>query len=289
MPVAFLPSPARGVWQLGPVPFRAYALCAIAGIVVALWLTDRRYRRMGGPRGMVWDVATFAVPAGIIGARAYTVLTSYRAYFGPGRDWVAVLRIWDGGLGVAGAAAAAALAAWVYCRRYRYSLAPIALAAAPALPVAQAIAVWGNWFNQRMYGKPTTLPFAVVIGPARRANGYESFSTFQPVFLYESVWDLLIAVAVAYAIRRFLLTGDRAFALCAGLYAAGRLTAEIIRIDYSPRLAGARLTELGMLLVIVGAAAYLCFTRARRREPATVPSPAPATPAGPAVGKPVGP
>jgi prolipoprotein diacylglyceryl transferase len=259
--------------------------------VVALWLTDRRYRRMGGPRGMIWDVATFAVPAGIIGARAYTVLTDYRAYFGPGRDWVAVLRIWDGGLGVAGAAAAAAFGAWAYCRRYRYSLAPIALAAAPALPVAQAIAVWGNWFNQRMYGKPTTLPFAVVIGPARRENGYESFSTFQPVFLYESLWDLLIAVAVAYAIRRFLLTGDRAFALYAGLYAAGRLTAEIIRIDDSPRVLGTRLTELVMLLVIIGAAAYLAFTRARRRETATVPvsGPASASAAAPVVGKPVGP
>jgi prolipoprotein diacylglyceryl transferase len=277
MPVAYLPSPARGVWQLGPVPVRAYALCAVAGIVAALWLTDRRYRRMGGPRGMIWDVATVAVPAGIIGARAYSVLNDYRAYFGPGTDWVAVLRIWDGGLGIAGAAAAAALGAWAYCRRYRYSLAPIALAAAPALPVAQAIAVWGNWFNQRMYGKPSTLPFAVVIGPARRANGYESFSTFQPVFGYESLWDLLVAVAVIYAIRRFLLTGDRAFALYAGLYAIGRLAAEVLRVDYSPRVLGARVTELGMLLVILVAAAYLGFTRARRRDrsAAVVPAPGP--------------
>jgi prolipoprotein diacylglyceryl transferase len=270
MPVAYLPSPARGVWHLGPVPVRAYALCAVAGIVVALLLTDRRYRRMGGPRGMVWDVATFAVPAGIIGARAYSVFTDYGAYFGPGRDWVAVLRIWDGGLGIAGAAAAAALGAWAYCRRYRYSLAPIALAAAPALPVAQAIAVWGNWFNQRMYGKPSTLPYAVVIGPARRANGYESFSTFQPVFLYESLWDLLVAVAVAYAVRRLLLTGDRAFALYAGLYAIGRLTAEIMRIDYSPRVLGARATELVMLLVVLAAAAYLGITRDRRRDPEAI-------------------
>jgi prolipoprotein diacylglyceryl transferase len=291
MAVAFLPSPDRGVWQLGPIPLRAYALCAVAGIVVALWLTDRRYRRMGGPRGMIWDVATFAVPAGIIGARAYSVLTDYRAYFAPGRDWVAVLRIWDGGLGIAGAAVAAALGAWAYCRRQGYSLAPIALAAAPALPVAQAIAVWGNWFNQRMYGKPSSLPWAVIIGPARRTNGYESFSTFQPVFLYESLWDLLVAAAVAYAIRRFLLTGDRAFALYGGLYALGRLTAEVIRIDYSPRVLGARVTELGMLLVIFAAAAYLGISRARRRDPAALPVPPPAATAAaaatPAAAQPV--
>jgi prolipoprotein diacylglyceryl transferase len=268
MSVAYLPSPARGVWQLGPVPVRAYALCAVLGIVVALWLTDRRYRRMGGPRGMILDVATVAVPAGIVGARIYGVLADYKLYFGPGRDWVSVLRIWDGGLGIAAIAAAGALGAWAYCRRHRYALAPMALAAAPALAVAQAIGTWGNWFSQRMYGSPSTLPFAVAIGPARRANGYESFSTFQPVFLYESLWDILVAVAVLYAIRRLLLTGDRAFALYAALQAAGRLTAEITRIDYSPRLLGTRVTEFGMLLVILVATAYLVISRARGLPPA---------------------
>jgi prolipoprotein diacylglyceryl transferase len=272
MSVAYLPSPSRGVWQVGPVPIRAYALCAVVGIAAALWLTDRRYRRMGGPPGMILDVATFAVPAGIIGARLYAVLTDYRLYFGAGRDWTSVFRIWDGGLGLAGVVGAGAIGAWAYCRRYRYSLAPMALAAAPALAVAQAIGIWGNWFSQRMYGAPSTLPFAVAIGPARRANGYESFSTFQPVFLYESLWDLLVAAGLAYAIRRFLLTGDRAFALYAGLQAIGRLGAETTRIDYSPRLLGTRVTELGVLLVIIAAAAYLGISRVRRNQPAEVPA-----------------
>ncbi|HEU5421620.1 MAG TPA: prolipoprotein diacylglyceryl transferase family protein [Streptosporangiaceae bacterium] len=268
MSVAYLPSPARGVWHLGPLPVRAYALCAIAGVIVALWLTDRRYRRMGGPQGMIWDVATVAVPAGLIGARAYTVLTGFGSYFGPGRDWVSVFRIWDGGLGLAGLFAAAALGAWAYCRRYRYALTPMALAAAPALAVGQAVASWGNWFNQRMYGAPSTLPWAVAIGPERRANGYESFSTFQPVFLYESLWDLIVAAAVIYAIRRFSLTGDRAFALYAGLYAVGRLAAEMLRIDYSPRLLGSRVAELEMLVIALAAVAYLAISRARRSRPA---------------------
>jgi prolipoprotein diacylglyceryl transferase len=272
MSVAYLPSPARGAWHLGPVPVRAYALCAIAGVVIALWLTDRRYRRMGGPQGMIWDVATVAVPAGLIGARAYTVATSFGSYFGRGSDWVSVFRIWDGGLGLAGLFAAAALGAWAWCRRYRYALAPMALAAAPALAVGQAVATWGNWFSQRMYGVPSTLPWAVAIAPERRANGYESFSTFQPVFLYESLGDLLIAAVVIYAIRRFSLTGDRAFALYAGLYAVGRLAAEMLRIDYSPRLLGSRIAELEMLLIVLAAVAYLAISRARRGRPATGPA-----------------
>ncbi len=282
MPVAYLPSPAREVWHLGPIPVRGYALCAIAGVLVALWLTDRRYRRMGGPSGMVLDVATVAVPAGIIGARIYAVLTDYHAYFGAGRDWVAVLRLWDGGLGTAGLIGAGAIGAWAYCRHYGYALAPIALAAAPALAIGQAIGAWGNWFGQRLYGPPSSLPWAVAIDPVRRANDYESFSTFQPVFLYQSLWDLLVAAAVAYAIRRFLLAGDRAFALYAGLYAAGRFVTELLRIDTSPHLLGIRVTEGTTMVVAAVAACYLYLSRARQDRlaaPAASPGPVPASPA----------
>lgn len=270
MPVAYLPSPGRGVWHLGPLPVRGYAVCAIAGVVVALWLTSRRYRGMGGPRGLVLDVATFAVPAGIAGARIYGVLTDYHLYFGHGRDWVSIFRIWDGGLGAAGMVAGAAIGAWIYCRRSRYSLGPIAVAATPALAVAQAIAVWGNWFSQRMYGTPSTLPWAVAISPEHRANDYESFATFQPLFAYESLWDLLVAVAVGYVIHRFALTGDRAFAAYAALVGIGRLVVELLRIDPSPRLLGVHVTDLTTAVVIVGAVAYLCTTlrRTRGRKPA---------------------
>jgi len=267
MPVAYLPSPARGLWHLGPLPLRGYALTAILGVVVALWLTDRRYRHMGGPRGMIWDVATLAVPAGIVGARLYAVLTDYSNYFGPGRDWVSVFRIWDGGLGSTGMVGAAAIGAWIYCRRSGYAIGPMALAAAPAAAVAQAIATWGNWFSQRLYGGPTTLPWAVAISPEHRVNGYESFATFQPLVLYESLWDLLVALAVAYAIRRFMLTGDRAFAVYGALYGAGRFTIEVLRIDFAPRLLGIHTTELTMLVVVIGCVAYLAATRSRRGQP----------------------
>jgi prolipoprotein diacylglyceryl transferase len=267
MPVAYLPSPGRELWHLGPIPVRGFALTAILAVVVALWLTDRRYRKMGGPRGLVYDMAVVAVPAGLIGARAYGVLTNYSLYFGRGRDWVSIFRIWEGGLGTTAMVGAAAIGAWAYCRRFRYALGPIALAAMPAVAVAAAISVWGNWFSQRLYGAPSTLPWAVAISPVHRVNGYESFATFQPLVLYESLWDLLVAVVLAWAIRRFLLTGDRAFALYAGLYAAGRLTVEFLRIDYSPRLLGIHVTELAMLVVIIGAVAYLCATRASKGSP----------------------
>lgn len=282
MPVAYLPSPARDVWHLGPVPVRGYALCAIAGVLVALWLTDRRYRRMGGPSGMILDVATVAVPAGIAGARLYAVVTNFHAYFGDGRDWTAVLRIWDGGLGTAGLIAAGAAGAWAYCRHYGYALAPIALAAAPALAIGQAIGAWGNWFGQRLYGAPSSLPWAVAIDPVRRARDYESFSTFQPVFLYQSLWDLLVAAAVAYAIRRFLLTGDRAFALYAGLYAAGRFVMELLRIDTAPHLLGVGVTEAVTLIVAAATVGYLYLSRARRSGGPAPAAPTPAAPPEPA-------
>jgi phosphatidylglycerol---prolipoprotein diacylglyceryl transferase len=271
MPVAYLPSPARGLWHLGPVPVRAYALGIVLGVVVALWITDRRYRAMGGPPRMILDVATVAVPVGLIGARLYTVLSNFKLYFGPGGDWVSVFRIWDGGLGMTGLAGAAAVGAWLYCRRHGYALAPMALAAVPALAVAQAIGTWGNWFNQRMYGAPSTLPFAVAIDPVRRASGYESFSTFQPVFLYESLWDLALAGALILAIRRWALTGDRAFALYAALYATGRFVTEVLRVDDAPRLLGIRVTEIGMLAVALAAAAYFWVSRSRRAAPAAGP------------------
>lgn len=281
MPVAYLPSPGRGLWHLGPLPLRGYALTAILGVVVALWLTDRRYRHMGGPRGMIWDVATLAVPAGIVGARLYAVLTDYSAYFGPGRDWVSVFRIWDGGLGSTGMVAAAAIGAWAYCRRSGYAIGPMALAAAPAAAVAQAIATWGNWFSQRLYGAPSALPWAVAISPEHRVNGYESFATFQPLVLYESVWDLLVAVAVTYAIRRFLLTGDRAFAVYGALYGAGRFTVELLRVDFAPRLLGIHTTELTMLVVVIGCVAYLAATRSRKGQPSAGAAASPDPPAAP--------
>ncbi len=264
MPVAYLPSPASSVWHLGAIPVRAYALCMVAGVVAALWLTDRRYLRAGGQAGVILDLATVAVPVGLVGARLYSVLTNFGLYFGPGRDWTDVFRVWDGGLAIAGAVAAGAIAAWVYCRRSGLDIGPIALAAAPALAVAQAIALWGNWFSQELYGSPSGLPWAVAISPQHRAAGLQAYATFQPVFLYQSLLDLLVAVGVGFAIRRYALTGDRAFALYGVLYAAAGCIAATMRVDYSPRLLGLRTNMLAMLAILVIACGYIVVDRRRR-------------------------
>jgi prolipoprotein diacylglyceryl transferase len=263
MPEASLPSPSHALWHLGPVPLRGYALCVLAGILVALAVASRRYRRAGGRPGVILDVATLAVPAGLIGARVYSIATDWFQYFGHGQDWTGIFRLWDGGLGIAGAIAGGAAGAWLACRRAGVALAPVAGAAAAALAFGQAIGRWGNWFSQSLYGRPVTMPLAVEIAPAHRVRGYENFATFQPAFLYESAWDVLVGLAVIYAARRFLLTGDRAFAVYAGLYAAGAYLVESLRIDAAPHLAGLRFGQWVLAAVFLAAAVYLYLTRGK--------------------------
>jgi phosphatidylglycerol---prolipoprotein diacylglyceryl transferase len=272
MPVAVLPSPSRSLWHIGPIPVRAYAICVVAGIVVGLWIASRRYREVGGRPGMILDIATAAIPVGLLGARLYSVLTDIGFYFGQGHDWVNVFRIWDGGLGIPGAVAGGALGAWVVCRRERVRLAPVAGAVAPALAFAQAIGRWGNWFDQQLYGRPTSLPWAVEISPEHRLAGYLNFATFQPTFLYESLWDALVGVAVIFAVRRLLLSGDRAFALYAGLYAFGRFWTQGLEINYTPHVLGLRIGQVVMILVVAGAIVYLCLTRHERGPDVVAPA-----------------
>jgi prolipoprotein diacylglyceryl transferase len=265
MPVAYLPSPSSALWHLGALPVRAYALCMVAGVAVALWLTDQRYRKAGGKPGTILDLATIAVPAGLVGARVYSVLTDYHRYFGPGRDWTDILRVWEGGMGVAGAVAAGAVAAWAYCRWTGIDIGPVALAAAPALAIGQAISVWGNWYSQTLYGQPSGLPWAVAIGPQHRVAGYQAAATFQPLFLYQSAVDVLIALGVIYLVHRYLLSGGVAFALYAALWAAAGAAIEMVRIDYSSRLAGLRSNVIAMLLILALAVGYLAVIARRRR------------------------
>jgi len=260
MPVAFLPSPSRSLWHIGPIPVRAYPICVVLGIIVGLWIASRRYREVGGKPGLILDIATVAIPVGLLGARLYSVLTDTGYYFGHGRDWVNVFRIWDGGLGIPGAVVGGAIGAWLVCRRERTRLAPVAGAVAPALAFAQAIGRWGNYFNQQLYGRPSTLPWAVEISPAHRLPGYVNFATFQPTFLYESLWDALVGVAVILAARRFLLPGDRTFALYAGLYAVGRFWTQGLEINYTPHVLGLRIDQFVMILILAFAIVYLCLT-----------------------------
>jgi prolipoprotein diacylglyceryltransferase len=264
MPAAFLPSPPNGLLRIGPLVLHGYALCMVLGVAVAIWVTERRYRAIGGRPWLIVDLATVAVPAGLLGARLYRVVTDFRLYFGSGRDWVDILRIWDGGLGLPGAVLAGLIAAWFWCGRQGAGFGPVLTAAVPGLALSQAIGVWGNWFAQGLYGLPSTWPWAVEISPGHRVPGYQSFGTFQPLFGYESVWDLLVWLLLGYAIARFALTGDRAIALCAGLYAVGRLVTLALRLGPGPHAAPDALVLLAVLGVIGAAIAYLIVTRAKR-------------------------
>ena len=268
---ASIPSPSHGVWQIGPLPIRGYALCIIVGIVAAVVITDRRYRARGGRWGLVADVAVWAVPFGIVGGRVYHVVTSWQPYFGAGGHPLDAVKIWQGGLGIWGAVALGGVGAWIGCRRQGVVLPPFADALAPGLLVAQAMGRWGNWFNQELFGRPTTMPWGLEIDPAHRPAGYGSDSLFQPTFLYESLWCLMAAVGVVWADRRFRLGHGRTFMLYIALYTTGRFWIELLRIDDANHILGLRVNTWVSSLVFIGAVvAFVVCTRTRpgRETPA---------------------
>lgn len=262
-----LPSPAQGVWHLGPLPLRAYALCIIAGIVVAVWLAERRLVSRGGRPGAVSDIALWAVPFGIVGGRLYHVITDPELYFTAGKNPWRAFAVWQGGLGIWGAILLGALGAWIGARRSGIQFSELAWALAPAIPLAQAIGRWGNWFNQELFGKPTNLPWALRIDPQHRPEGYLNVTTFHPTFLYESVWDLGVAGLVIWAGSRFRLSGPRLFALYVMGYTLGRGWIEYMRIDTVNHVLGLRLNVWTSIIVFTAAATYFVLTRKRNESP----------------------
>ena len=269
MALASIPSPAHAAGRFGPVPVRAYALCVIAGILVAIVVAEHRSRRSGGRPGTVLDVAAWAVPFGLIGAAIHAVLldTSHDVAHA-GRLWHAATAA-AGAIGVPGAIALGTAGAWIACRRARIPLGPVAGAAAPAVAFGLAVGGLGNWWVQRFYGAPSTWWWAVEISPVHRMPGYENYATFQPVFAYQSLWDALLGFGVIWAARRFRLTGERAFLLFAVGYAAGGLWAESLRIGPLPHALGLRYGALGDIVVFALAAAGMYVTR-QGRTPAGV-------------------
>ncbi|MEV5575126.1 prolipoprotein diacylglyceryl transferase [Spirillospora sp. NPDC052269] len=268
-PVAFLPSPSQGVWHLGPVPIRAYALMIILGIIVAVWLGERRWAAKGGQPGTVIDVAVWAVPFGLVGGRLYHVITDYQRYFGDGKDPVNALKVWEGGLGIWGAVVLGAVGAIIGCRRRGISVLALGDAIAPGIALAQAIGRWGNWWNQELYGRPLHTFWALKIDTAHRprtADGaldpkYADIATYHPTFLYESLWCVGVAVLVLWAERRYKLTHGRAFALYIAAYTVGRFWVEALRIDDAHHIGPLRLNDWTALIVFLGAVGYLYWAR----------------------------
>ncbi|MFF9777533.1 prolipoprotein diacylglyceryl transferase [Streptomyces sp. NPDC013978] len=263
MTLAFIPSPSVGEVHLGPLPLRGYSLMVILGIAAAVWLGGRRWAARGGEKAVVADVALWAVPFGVVGARLYHVITSSEAYFGAGGDPVKALFIWDGGIGIWGAVAGGAVGAWIGCRRSGVPLSAYADAVAPGIALGQAIGRWGNWFNQELYGRATALPWALEIDPAHRPEATPNLATYHPAFLYESLWCLGVVALVLWADRRFRLDRGRAFALYAAAYSAGRFWIEYLRVDEAHQILGLRLNGWTALLVIAIAVHYLVVTTRR--------------------------
>jgi prolipoprotein diacylglyceryl transferase len=264
MVLASIPSPPQGVWYLGPIPIRAYALCIIAGILAAIWLTQRRWTACGGTKDDVLDIAVWAVPFGVIGGRIYHLITDPELYFVPGQDPIRALYIWDGGLGIWGAVALGAVGAWIGCRRRGISLWAFADALAPGLVLAQAIGRWGNYFNQELYGAPTTLPWALQIDPAHRPPDTPNIGLYHPTFLYECLWDIGVALLLLWIDRRHRLGTGKLFTLYVAAYTVGRAWVEWLRVDHANHILGLRLNDWTCLIVFLGALAVLLW----RRKPA---------------------
>jgi prolipoprotein diacylglyceryl transferase len=260
-----IPSPSTGVIYLGPLPLRAYSLFIILGIFVAIWLGNKRWIAKGGKPGQVSDVAIFAVPFGIIGGRIYHVATDWEKYFGSGQNWIDALKIWNGGLGIWGAILFGGVGAWIGCKYYKIYLPPFADAIAPGIIFAQAIGRLGNYFNQELFGKPTELAWGLEIAEKFRPQGFESFATFHPTFLYEIIWNVLIGFGLIYLDRKYKIGHGRLFVLYVSLYSLGRLFIENLRIDEARLILGFRFNVFTSLVVIVGGLIY--FVISNRSKP----------------------
>ncbi|WP_051178349.1 prolipoprotein diacylglyceryl transferase [Nocardia concava] len=267
--LAYIPSPPRGVWNLGPFPLRAYAICIIIGIIAAIWLGEKRWVARGGQPGMVLDVAMFAVPFGLIGGRLYHVATDWQKYFGADGHPMNALKIWEGGLGIWGAVLLGGIGAWIGCRVYRIPLPAFGDAIAPGILLAQAIGRLGNYFNQELYGRATTMPWGLEIyqrfdhsGGLDMMNGTAAGAPIrivQPTFLYELIWNLLGVGALLYLDRKFRIGHGRLFALYVAVYCFGRFFVELLRDDEATHILGLRVNTFTSAIVFVCAVAYFLF------------------------------
>lgn len=263
-----IPSPSQSTISAGPLTIHFYALCILIGIAVAIWLGRVRYAKVGGNADDVSEVAIWAVPFGIIGGRIYHVITSPEKYFGAGANPIDALRIWQGGLGIWGAISFGAFGAYLYFRTHKTSLtyAQLLDCLAPGVVLAQAIGRVGNYFNQELFGRPTSLPWGLEIDAPNRPTGYETFETFHPTFLYELIWCLLVAyllIKLPGSSKKLVTRKGDIFALYVLAYTLGRLWIETLRIDESNLILGLRLNVWVSLIVIVASSAYLMNSKKR--------------------------
>lgn len=273
--LAAIPSPPSKAVEIGPLDIRAYGLAIAAGVVVAVLIAQRRWQRAGGDPSDIVDIATWAVPAGIAGARLWHVLTDWQKFRG---NWGEAFAIWEGGLGIPGGLLLGSAVGVIVARRRGIALGPLLDAVAPAIPVAQAIGRLGNWFNQELYGRPTDLPWGLEIDPGHRPDGFAAEETFHPTFLYEGLWNLALAAALIWMGRRGRFRPGQLFALYVVGYGVGRLWVEMVRIDPASRLLGLRVNIWTSLAAVAIAGAVFVVRQRSQPEPLVITVESPSSP-----------
>ncbi len=264
--IADIPSPSSGTWTIGPLSLNAYGLMIALGVIAGVWLFGRRLEAKGiGTRDDANAIAIWGVLAGVIGARLYHVITDWERFE---NDLGAIFKIWEGGLGIPGGMLAGVLVgAYVGHVRRGIPLGPGLNAVAPALPLAQAIGRWGNYFNQELFGGPTDLPWALEVSPETAIEaGYEPGTTFHPTFLYESLGNFALCGLLLWIDKRFNPAGGRLLAMYVFGYGVIRFWVEGLRIDPADELGGLRWNQWVALACVVGGALYLIATRDKPKE-----------------------
>lgn len=252
---ASIPSPSSNAIHIGPLQLRAYGLMIALGVIAAVWLAGRRLEeRRAGTKEDMSGIAMWAVPAGVVGARLYHVITDWKSFRG---DWFRAVKIWQGGLGIWGGIALGAIVGLWAARRRGISTAAGLVAAAPALPLAQAIGRLGNWWNQELFGRPTTLPWGLEIDPPYRPTVYADVLTFHPTFLYEALWNLALCGFLLWFDRKRDVAAGKLFAMYVAGYTFIRFFIERLRVDHAYTVAGLRVNEWVSAIGFVIAFAYL--------------------------------
>lgn len=281
MNLAYIPSPTFSQFHIGPVTIHMYAICILAGICLAVWILTTRWKRVGGTFDQVLDTTLVTVPCALVGARLYHCITTPEQYFPPTGDLVNILKVWEGGMAIFGGVGVGALVAFLFCRHRRYPFGMFADCLAPGLMVAQAVGRLGNWFNQELYGGPTTLPWGLKLNDADAIGKTEvcyngsacpdgADTLFHPTFLYEGLWNLLGAAAIVWIGSRMAdrLKAGQQFAMYMMWYGLGRTWIENMRINYSTLILGVR-TNVWTAVLVMAAGAML-FVLLHQRGAATI-------------------
>jgi prolipoprotein diacylglyceryl transferase len=263
---ASIPSPSSNGFYIGPLFVHFYGLSYLVGITAAIVLTRRLWRARGGDPDLVYTVAMWGVPAGILGGRLYHDLTSWNEV---PHNWWGWLAVWQGGLGIWGGIVGGVIGGMIPLRRARVNIPLFLDMAAPGLLAAQAIGRVGNYFNQELFGGPTGLPWALQISPQHRPAGYLAYPTFQPTFLYELIWDLALAAALVWVIRHKRVRPPGIFALYVTGYSAFRIFEELLRVDPAHHILGERVNFwLACALTVIGITWFAYTQRAGGADPA---------------------